>query len=167
MVTRNIQIEFEKEKTTEYVKQTLIKFGQKIRIKLFSPVFNFSNPEDKLIDDAQITTRVIGIPKDTCEPGVQKILVSVLDVDTKVEIESLTISVKVVDYVFGLVSRPLISKVSTVVLGIGSFAMFVLTFLDQIDKTVGLTSGTAAGFFAVGIYGSFYNLYQRVRPNMP
>lgn len=45
--------------------------------------------------------------------------------------------------------------------------MFVLTFLEQIDKTVGLTSGTAAGVLAAAVYANFYNLYQRIRQNTP
>ena len=67
----------------------------------------------------------------------------------------------------GHVSRPLLSKVSTFVLGNGSFTMFILALLEQIDKTVGLTSGTAADVLVVTVYSNSYNLYQQIRPNTP
>ena len=107
----------------------------------------------------------LGKPRDNCEPGSRKILVLILNAKTDQELESFTVNV--VGFVFDHVSRPLFSRISTVILGVGSFAMFTLAFLEQIDKTVGLTSGTAAGVMADGIYASFYNLYQRIRSNTP
>lgn len=166
-VTRNIKSEFREQKTNEYLRPSTIKFEQKIRIKLFSPVFDFPESVTKLIDNPVNKITFLGMPKDSCEPGAHKVLVSVSDANTDQEFESFTVSVKVVDFSFDHISRPLVSRASAVVLGVSSFAMFILTFLEQVDKTVGLTSGTAAGVFALGIYVSFYNLYQRVRPNTP
>jgi hypothetical protein len=48
---------------------------------------------------------------------------------------------------------------------IGSFTMFILALLEQIDITVGLTSCTMAGVLTSIIYSNFHNLYQRIRPN--
>ncbi len=166
-VTRNIKSEFREQKTNEYLRPSTIKLEQKIRIRLFSPVFDFPESVTKLINNPVNKITFLGMPKDNCEPGLHKVLVSVSDADTDQEFESFTVSVKVVDFAFDHVSRPLLSRVSAIVLGIGSFLMFILTFLEQIDKTVGLTSGTTAGIFALGIYASFYNLYQRVHPNTP
>ena len=109
----------------------------------------------------------LGKPVNSCYVGEHKVVLSILDKKTNTEYQSETFSVQVVDFAFDHVSRPLISRAFAIVLGIGSFAMFMLTFLEQIDKTVGLTSGTAAGILALAIYASFYNIYQRVRPNIP
>ena len=166
-VTRNIKSQFREQQTDEQSQSSSIKLGQRIRVKLFSPAFDFPESVTKLIDNTLNKITFLGMPKDICQPGSHKVLVSVLDVQTEQEFESFTINVQVVDFAFDHVSRPLLSRASAVVLGIGSFAMFILTFLEQIDKTVGLTSGAAAGVLALGIYASFYNLYQRVRPNMP
>lgn len=166
-VTRNIKAEFHEEVINEHTKQSMIMFGQRIKVKLFSPVFDFPESVTKLIDNPVNKITFLGIPKDDCEPGHHKVLISISDAKTDQEFESFTISLRVVDFAFDHVSRPILSRISAIVLGVGSFAMFILTSLEQIDKTIGLTSGTAAGVLALGIYASFYNLYQRVRPNTP
>lgn len=166
-VTKNITDEFNQQEMAEHIQESSIGFGQLITVKFFSPEFVFSEPVTKLVTNKVSKIVYLGKPKDDCTPGLHRILVSVLDTKTNHEFESLTVSVQVVDFAFDHISRPMLSRVSAVVLGISSFAMYILTFLEQIDKTVGLTSGTAAGVLALGIYVSFYNLYQRVRPNTP
>lgn len=166
-VTRNIKSEFVDQKTSEYIQLSSIRIGQRLKVKFFSPVIDFPDPVIKLIDRSLNKVILLGMPKDNCETGSHKISVSISDADKGQELESFTIIVQVVDFAFDHISRPLLSRVGAVILGIGSFAMFILTFLEQIDKTVGLTSGAAAGVLALGIYASFYNLYQRVRPNTP
>ena len=136
-------------------------------MKISSPIFSFSDSGIKVIDNPVNKVTFLVMPNDSCEPGSHKILISILDAETDREFESITINVQVVDFAFDHISRPLLSRVGAVVLGIGSFAMFILTFLEQIDKTVGLTSGTAAGVLAAVVYANFYNFYQRIRPNTP
>jgi len=166
-VMRNIRLEFQAENIGEHTQSSLVKSLQMVKIKLFSPAFDFPGEVTKLLDDVVNKITLLGMPKDNCESGLHKVLVSISDADTDQEFESLTINVQVVDFAFDHVSRPLLSRVSAVVLGIGSFVMFMLTFLEQIDKTFGLASGTAAGVLAIAIYANFYNLYQRVHPSTP
>ncbi len=163
----NVEKEFQEQETGEHIIGSTLKMGEKVRVKLFHPDFDFSDVVTKTLDSSLNKVVFIGKPKDNCEPGPRKILVTILNAKTEQELESFTFTVNVVDFVFGKVSRPLFSRVSTIVLGIGSFAMFVMALLEQIDKTVGLTSGTAAGVLALGVYANFYNLYLRVRPNTP
>jgi len=155
------------ENYTEEVYKTELKYGQVVKVKLFSPDIVFAEPIIKKLDSSLNTMTFLGKPSDLCEAGEHKVTLSILDNKTNVEYQSETFSVKVVDFAFDHISRPLLSKASTTFLAIGSFAMFVLTFLEQIDKTVGLTSGTAAGVLAAVVYANFYNLYQRIRPNTP
>lgn len=165
---RNIKFEFHEQPYDEKTKTSLIKLGQKITVKLDGSNFSFSEPVTKTINDSVGKFAFIAKPNDNCEPDYHKIKASVIDTITGEEFDYLILNhVRVVDFAFDHISRPLLSRVSAIVLGIGSFAMFILTFLEQIDKTIGLTSGTAAGVLAIGIYVSFYNLYQRVYPNTP
>lgn len=165
---KNIKSKFQDERFDEQTKRSLVKYGQKVTVKLESSNFSFTEPITKLINDSLIEFVIQGRPNDSCESGNHSIKASVIDTVTGEELDYLILKrVRVVDFAFGHISRPLLSKISTVVLGIGSFAMFILTFLEQIDKTIGLTSGTAVGVLAAVIYANFYNLYQRIHPNSP
>jgi uncharacterized membrane protein YciS (DUF1049 family) len=169
-LSNNVKTKIKKiigEKYTERVYDTELKLGQVVKIKLFSPDIIFPEPIAKKLDSSINSMTFLGKPLETCLPGEHKVVLSILDNKTGIEFQSETFSVKVIDFAFDHVSRPLLSKVSTVVLGVGSFAMFILTLLEQIDKTIGLTSGTAAGILAAVIYANFYNLYQRIRSNTP
>ena len=166
-VRSNIIEEFQNQEVNQHITKSELSRGDKIKVKLFHPDFLFSDTVTKSIEHALNKIVILGKPKDNCEPGLHKVLVSILDAETEQELESFTFTVNVVDFVFGKISRPLFSRVSAVVLGIGSFIMFTLSLLEQIDKTVGLTSGTAAGVLTLAISASFYNSYQRVRPITP
>lgn len=165
---KNIKSKFQDERFDEQTKRSLVKYGQKVTVKLESNNFSFTEPTTKFINDSLIEFVIQGRPNDSCESGNHSIKASVIDTVTGEELDYLMLKrVRVVDFAFGHISRPLLSKTSTVVLGIGSFAMFILTFLEQIDKTIGLTSGTAVGVLAAVIYANFYNLYKRIHPNSP
>ena len=166
-VRSNIKAEFKDQEIDEHLSTSTLKIGDTVQVKLFHPDFDFSDIVTKKIDGQLSKITFLGKPKDNCEPGLRKILVSISNAETEQEIDSFTLTVRVVDFAFDHISLPLLSRVSTVVLGVGSFAMFILTFLEQIDTTVGLTSGTAAGALAAVVYANFYNLYQRIRPKTP
>lgn len=163
----NIKSEFDKQEFTEHLFGGAIKFRQKVDLKLSSPDFAFSGTVTKILDSELNKVIFIGKPTDSCESGVHRVLVSIVDHDSGVELESHTIRVQVVDFAFDHVSRPLLSKSLSMLLAIGSFVMFGLSLLEQIDKTIGLTSGTAAAVLATYIYANFYSLFQRVQPNNP
>lgn len=165
IVSRSIKAEFKSEPITEHTATSNVQIGQNIKIKLFSPEISFSDPVTKAIRDDVTKITFLGVPKDNCQTGSHKVLVSLIDINTEHEIDSMTIKVKVSDFAFDHVSKPLLSQFSSALLGIGSIIMFALTLLEQIDKTIGLTSGTAVGVLATVIYANFFNLYQRVRPN--
>ena len=166
-VKSNIKLEFQDQEISERISKSELSKGDKIRVKFFHPDFLFSDTVTKIIDHPLNKIIILGKPKDNCEPGLHKILVSIINAETEQELESFTFTANVVDYVFGKISRPLLSRVSAVILGIGSFTMFTLALLEQIDKTVGLTSGTAAGVLTIAISANFYNLYQRAHPITP
>ncbi len=166
-VRYNIKSEFKDQEISQHLSKSDLKKDKKITVRLFHPDFIFSDAVTKNIDNPLTKITFLGKPKDNCEPGTHKILISISDAETEQELESFTFAVNVVDFAFGKISRPLLSRLSAVVLGIGSFTMFILTLLEQIDKTVGLTSGTVAGVLTLAISSNLYNLYHRVRPVVP
>lgn len=166
-VKSNIKVEFQDQEISQHISKSELSKGDKIKVKFFHPDFLFSDAVTKSIDHPLNKIIILGKPKDNCEPGLHKILVSISDAETEQELESFTFTADVVDFIFGNISRPLLSKVSAIILGIGSFTMFTLALLEQIDKTVGLTSGTAAGVLTLAISANFYTLYQHVRPVTP
>ena len=68
---------------------------------------------------------------------------------------------RVVDFAFDHISRPLLSKVMSSVLGMGSVIMFILTALEQVDKTFGLTAGTAAAVLSSTILLQWWSVFHR------
>jgi hypothetical protein len=165
-VLKNARTEFGNEGFYETKSESSVRAHQKINISVINPAFTFSVPPPKLIDNPVNIIKFSGTPNDNCDPGHHKILITISDLDTGLEIETLSVTVQVVDFAFDHISRPLISRIMAVILALGSVAMFMLTFLEQVDKTFGFTSGTAAGVLAAATYTSFYALYQRVRPNV-
>lgn len=141
--TKMIIKEFETQRVVEHASDIELKNGLKISIKLSSPVLLFSDSVIKQVEDLVIA-RFTAIPSDNCRPGTHYAVLSVTDAETQFEYESISFAVKVTDFAFDHISRPLLSKVVSAVLGIGSFTMFILTALEQVDKTFGLTAGTAA-----------------------
>lgn len=160
-VERKLKNEFGEKELTEHMFESKLVMGLTVNIKLFSPEIKFSSEIVKELKDNLNTTNFVAKPDDACYPGTHTILLSVSDKKTGHEYESRQFSVRVVDYAFDHVSRPFVSTVSSVILGIGSLTTFTLTLLGQIDTTVGVTSGTAAGTLASLIYTRFLALYRR------
>jgi hypothetical protein len=151
----------------EQIQQSSILPGQIIRVGFFSPDFVFSDPVTKEIKEGLNRISFLGKPKDTCTPGTHQVLISISDAQTNQEFESLAISVRVVDFAFDHVSRPLLSRASSLFVGLGSVTMFILAFLQEIDRAFGLASGTAGVIVALAMYTNFFSLYKRIRPNTP
>lgn len=164
-VMGNLRKNFKNQDFSEYQYSTNVVVGQKIKIDLSSPDFDLSKPAVKLMSKSVNKFIFLGKPKDNCEPGYHKILLSIIDENTGLEIEALTINVRVVDFAFDHIPRPVISKTLSSILGVGSTIIFLLTFLEQVDKTFGYASGTAAGTLAAFLYLNFYSAYKKVRLN--
>jgi len=136
--------------------------GRLVEVSLFSPDIEFSASVSLRLDMSCINKAAFTAkPKDTCYPGKHTVKISVRDKDNGSEIISHTFFVDVVDFAFDHVSRPLLSKASSVVLGSTSLLTYVLTTLHQIDTVLGLTSGTVAAILAGMLYTQFHYLYKR------
>lgn len=159
--TKVIATEFGAQKVAEHAWDVELSKELKIRIKLSSPVLLFSDPVIKQVENGLTIARFTAIPNDNCRPGVHYAILSITDAETQCEYESLSFAVQVADFAFDHVSRPLLSKAMSFVLGIGSLTMFILTGLEQVDKTLGLTAGTAAAVLTSTILVRFWSLFQQ------
>lgn len=160
-VLKRINAQFKGKEIAEISEDSDLEQGQKVRLHLSSPDIVFSDDVIKKLDRDINATHFIAKPKDDCHPGEHQVVLSITDNDSKVELESYTFTVTVTDFVFDHVSRPLLSKASSAVLGVGSLAMFLLTLMGEIDTTFGLTSGTVAGALASAVILQFSRFYQR------
>lgn len=160
-VSQVVAREFERQDVAELVRDSDLETGQRIKITLSSPSIVFSEPVIKKLDKAINTTNFIAKPDDDCHPGTHQVVLSLSDPETQIEYQSISFTVKVADFAFDHVSRPLLSNMTSIALGTGSLVMFVLTLLGRIDTTFGLTSGTVAGTLASAIYVRFLTLYQQ------
>lgn len=160
-VTQKIHSEFGERKSEEIISESELSKDDVIIIKFYCPSIEFSDAVTKKLTHNLNSISFVGKPKDDCYPGSHQATMSITDANNGNEYQSITFQVKIVDYAFGCVPRPLLSNVMTVILGIGSLSMFILTLLGQIDTTFGLTSGTTAGAIATAIYFRFLSIYQR------
>jgi hypothetical protein len=150
-----------KQEIAVHTRASKVKTGQEVKLTLFGPGIAFSGPVIKKLDNSIISTNFTAKPDDRCYPGNHKVILSISDVKTPLEYQSIIFTVKVTDFAFDHISRPLLSSITSVVLGAGSLIMFILTLLGQIDTTFGLASGTVAGTLASAIYVRFLSFYQQ------
>ena len=148
----------------EHIDETGLIPGLTIVIKFSSPNIEFSDEVTKILGNRKEQTQFIGNPKENCYPGKNSVKLSITDKETNHEYVSRVFEVEVVDYAIDHVSRPLLSKITSIVSALAATITYALTLLGQIDTVFGLASGTAAGIFALFVYRQFRSLFQQ--PNI-
>jgi hypothetical protein len=136
--------------------------GSVVEIELYSPDIEFSPPVLKKLDQLVNNVVFTGKPKDSCH--IQKkhtVLLSIRNKETGYELESISFDIQIVDFVFDHISRPLLSNIAAGFSGLGAVMLFMLTLLEQIDTTFGLSSGLAASTIAAAIYARYTYLFRQ------
>ncbi len=124
--------------------------GMTVIIKLFSPAINFSDEVLKELQGEYVNRITFTVePDKECALGRQEAVLSIRDSETNKEYESIPFSFIVDDFAFDHVSKPTLSLVSSGVTGIGSLALFTLTFLQKVDATLGIPVGTVTTALAL------------------
>ena len=118
--------------------------GKTVRVSLSSPALQFSEAVVKTLNLKLNEIAFTVIPSEGCAPGKQAALLSIKDANTEEEYVSTSFNVTVDDYAFDHISKPFLAFVSSASAGIGSVTLFVLTYFQQIDTTLGVPAGTAA-----------------------
>ncbi len=162
IVIQHIKAQYKDQPRDEHIEKTLLEMNQSVILRLSSMDIDFIEKEVILkLHEPINSTTFIARPTDTCAPGEHPIKLSILDPETKTELQSIPFTVTVTDFVFDHISRPYLANATSIVLGIGALAMFILTFVGQVDTTLGLTSGSFAGILASAISWLIYRLYQK------
>jgi uncharacterized protein YjbI with pentapeptide repeats len=144
------QVDFE---LLEKLYESQIRVGTHVIIRPFCPGIDFQ-PEEirKFLHKPINLTNINMKPVDECLHGRHEAILTIADVKTGEEFESISFTLMVDDYAFDHVSRPLVSYISAAAGTLSSIAVFTLTFLQQIDLALGMTAGSAAMIFAA-FYG--------------
>jgi hypothetical protein len=161
-IDERLKSDFHNQEPTEHLYDSELTIGRTVQIKLWSPEITFPNPIKKRLASVVNKVSFLGKPNDDCQPGTHWATLVISDAETGDEIHSINYSVQVVDYAFDHVSRPLLSKTMSFILGISSLTMYLLTLLEQIDTTFGFASGTTAGAVAAFVYVRFLSQYQQL-----
>lgn len=159
--------ELPKSEAVKHSTEIELEEGVRVRICLSSHVLSFSDPVVKQIKGGLVTARFTAIPTNDCRPGDQVVLLSIVDVETQIEYLSTSFTVQVVDFAFDHISRPSLSKAIAAVSWAVSSFMFVLTALEQVDKTFGLRAGTAAAVLAGAISLLWWHNFHRLGVKHP
>ncbi|MGF1459035.1 MAG: pentapeptide repeat-containing protein, partial [Leptolyngbyaceae cyanobacterium] len=144
------QVDF---KLLEKLYESQVRVGTHVIVRPFCPGIAFQ-PEEirKFLYKPINLTNINMKPVDECLHGRHEAVLTIVDVKTGDEFESIPFTLMVDDYAFDHVSRPLVSYISAAGGTLSSIALFVLTFLQQIDVALGMTAGSAAMIFAA-FYG--------------
>ncbi len=145
---------------------TDIQINTLVTVKIECHGIKFTEPVTIEVEDKVNDLIFLAKPEDTCEVGYQIAKFSICDKNTGQEIFSLPFEIQVVDFVVDHISRPLILKLAAGISGLGGVVMYALTLLERVDKTTGLTSGTAFSVVAIATYLLFNNLFQRLHNNL-
>lgn len=133
---------------------SLLKPGMTITIHLSSSAFVFDrNDVKRTLSSKGVNSIEFNVaPTESCSPGYQNVILCLIDPKTEVELDSYSFSLYVDDYAFDHISKPKASYLYSLATGIGSAAIFILTFFQQLDTTLGAAAGTAAAAAAT-FYG--------------
>ncbi len=142
---------------------TELRVGTTVKVTLFSPEITFfNNPVTKELKHEQNKISILGRPNDSCQPGYHIANLAVSNPQTGTEYQSINFSVQIADFAFDHVSRPLLSRVTAVLLSMGSLNIYMLTLIQQVDTVFGLASGTVGMTLAGAIYFHIQLFYRRV-----
>lgn len=173
-VEEMIAQKYDKSKIEHLVSTEKLKLKQDISIELISTEIKFTLVAGKDGNVVKLSNYVdvkfLGSPVENCKIGKQQALLVVRDVKSGRILVSENFGVHVVDYAFGRVPRSWVNIATSVLLGVGSLVMFLLSIFEQIDKSFGFASGTA-GLFVMGLlinhFLSAYQLPKQVKNIVP
>ena len=164
---QHINSVFKEVDNEEIISDSLLRTDMLVEIAISSPDIDFHQPISTLITSSGTKVSFWAKPKDTCIPGKHSGVLTIRDPDSHQQYESIPFSMTVVDYAFDHISRPLLGNFVSFFIGCGSVITFCLALLGQIDKTFGMTSGTAGGAVAGFIYSRVLYDYKKHSVKIP
>lgn len=128
-----------------------------IVIKLESPHIDFFPTEGVTLDigntEEVYRTDFVAVPqKDAPARRSDFVRASLTEKETGKEIKAGLVKVKIDDFLVDSISRPIVANAIATISTFFSVTLWILAFLEQIDKTFGFAAG-AASLFLAGILG--------------
>jgi serine/threonine protein kinase len=148
--------------------KTPILLGEQVQVELFSQAIDFSQPVTMKLSSNVNIARFLAKPHEDCHVGNHLIKIVIKEQITGIERYSGFVQLKVVDYLFGHISRPFVSRCISSAITTGSAAAFALTFVGKIDHALGITAGTTGMLLGATLYGSVFKefvLQHRIAPH--
>ena len=126
-------------------------------VRLESPHISFFPSEGVTLDITQnndvFQTDFVAVPKkDAPARRPDFVRASLTAKETGEEITAGLVKVKIDDFLVDSISRPIVANVVATISTVFTVALWILAFLEQIDKTFGFTVG-AASLFIAGVLG--------------
>lgn len=157
---------------TEYLKKgeendfhTEIKRGTKLKVILKGTAIEVDKKDGAhlILDKGIVKTDFIVTPKNSYKEGQQFLnLIITESSENGLELFSETIEIKVVDLVFGIISRPILNNALTVFTSLAGIASYLLVQLGNFDKAFGLTAGTVGLLIAGFLFRDNGNNYKKL-----
>ena len=134
----------------------------KVKLAVECPSVKITPESTTVSVEVDAKTEFLCRPLADCPPGAHDALVLITEAgDSGVQIDTVAFAIKVRDYAFDHVSRPALTKIASAISGLAGASLFVLTFLEKLDKALGLSGGTAA-LLVMGFFGfSHFMNYNR------
>jgi hypothetical protein len=133
--------------------KTDLTYNTRVFIELYSQDIEFSGRVALELSKPINRAMFLAKPRDGCRVGKNQTKVIVRDIDGEIERYSGIIQMKITDYVFDHVSRPMLSHCISASLTVGSFITFVLTTLGKLDHVLGITTGATALLMGSTLFG--------------
>jgi hypothetical protein len=160
-VLTQINRQFQKAGLKETIHKSDLVAGLTVIVKLSSSDIEFSDEIAKQLNDKVARMSYYAKPKDSCHQGLQTVILSVTDKDKGTQYESIVFEIKIMDYAFDHMPRPIVNAITSGVLALSSVATFIFTHFGQIEKTFGIASGSVTAAVAGVIITRAWRLFSR------
>lgn len=135
--------------------------GTIVQISLSSPAMRFSGPVRKPIPAAGCDTSFTGKPSAAALPGAHSALLTISDESGSNELLSVPFQIRIVDYAFDHVSRPMIGRVAAGLAGVASAAVLILALITKTDLVLKAGAGAMGLAMSAFVFTSISNRYGR------
>lgn len=135
--------------------------GMTVELELSSPAVEFASPKHIVLSPAGAHGAFWAKARDSATPGKHSGTLTIRDVATKIEFESVPFEMNIVDYAFDHVSRPRLAQLLTVSTAVVALSAFVYSMVTQTHQVVGAVTGAVGGVISGFIAARMAGLYVR------
>ena len=142
-------------------REARLQLGIKVGIRLSSPAMDFSENVQKVISLEGANTTFQGIPKPSAPPGTHAAVLAISDERGEQELLSIPFDVKIADYAFDHVSRPVAGRLVGGIVGAVSLCVFSLALITRTAQVLGAAGGGIGLAASAFVFTMMDRLYRR------